>query len=95
MNILLGIFHRLDLNLKSSKNEDDNIALNFSVRFIEKCIIRNTRENGEWGVEERKENLYEGKDDVLNPITPGSQISAIISSVSDLSFNFLFDLCFR
>lgn len=63
--------HRLDLNLRSSKNDDDNIVLNISVRFIEKCIVRNTRENGEWGIEEREEHLYDRKDDALNPIAPG------------------------
>lgn len=40
---------------------------------MEKCIVRNTRDNGEWGVEEREENLYDRKDDTLNPIVPGER----------------------
>lgn len=71
----------MDLSLKSSKADDENIALNFSVRFMEKCIVRNSCENGEWGIEEREENLYDCRDDVLNPISPGLfSLQLIISS---------------
>lgn len=67
--------YRLDLNLRSGKNEEENIILHFSVRFHENVIIRNSRQNGEWGIEEREENLYEQKDDNLNPIVSGMSSS--------------------
>lgn len=62
---------RLDLNLRSGKQKEDNIVLNLWVNFHENVITRNTRINGEWGVKEREENLYESKEDRLNPIVSG------------------------
>lgn len=59
------------MNLKSGKNEKDDIVLNLSVDFHERAINRNSRVNGEWGVKECDENLYERDDDSLNPIVSG------------------------
>lgn len=91
--IALSISYRLDLNLRSSKNDDDNIVLNISVRFIEKCIVRNTRDNGEWGTEEREENLYDRKGYTLNPIVPGKmKINNFFGSFIYRSFQPQFDI---
>lgn len=65
--------HRLDLNLRSGKSDEDNIVLNLSVDFHENAITRNSRINGEWGVIEREENIYASReDDSLNPIIAGN-----------------------
>lgn len=63
--------NRLDLNFRTSKNSDDDIALNLSVDFRENVIYRNSRVNGEWGSKESKENVYEREDGTLNPIESG------------------------
>lgn len=60
----------MDLNLRSGKNKNDDIALNISVDFHEKVINRNSRINGEWGHKECKEN-FEREDNKLNPIESG------------------------
>lgn len=64
-------WNRLDLNFRTGKNSDDDIALNLSVDFRENVISRNTRINGLWGPKEYKEHLYEREDDSLNPIESG------------------------
>lgn len=63
--------HRLDLNLRSGKQKVDNIVLNLSVNFHENAITRNTRINDQWGDKECEENLYDSKDDSLNPVVSG------------------------
>lgn len=66
-------FLRLDLNLWSGKSDDDNIVLNVSVNFHENALTRNSWINGEWGVKERDENIYDSReDDVLNPVISGN-----------------------
>lgn len=62
---------RLDLNLRSGKNKNDDIIFNLSVNFHEKVITRNSRSNGEWGAKECDENLFEREDDSLNPFLAG------------------------
>lgn len=62
---------RLDLNFRTGKNDNDDIVLNLSVDFGENVINRNSRINGEWGLTECKENLYEREDGALNPIESG------------------------
>lgn len=47
----------INFNLSSGKASPSNIALHFSVRFHEDVIVRNTREDGEWGKEEREDHL--------------------------------------
>lgn len=59
------------MNLRSGKQKEDNIVLNLWVNFHENVITRNTRLNGEWGVKEQSENLYESKEERLNPIVSG------------------------
>lgn len=63
------------MNLRSGKNKSSNIALNLSVKFHESAITRNARQNGEWGLEEREDNLYDSNSNSnsqkLNPIDPG------------------------
>lgn len=63
--------HRLDLNLRSGKHKDDNILLNFSVNFHEKAITRNSRINGEYGIKECEENIYDSEESSLNPVVSG------------------------
>lgn len=45
--------------------------LNLSANFHEKAITRNSRLNGEWGIKERDENLFEKEKECLNPIVAG------------------------
>lgn len=66
----ISLCNRLDLNLRSGKNKNDDIILNISVDFHEKIITRNSRISGEWGLKEFQENL-EREDNNLNPIEPG------------------------
>lgn len=67
---LIFILLRLDINLKSGKHEESATPFHLSVRFHEDIIVRNTKnEEGEWGEEEREENLNELT--VPNPILPG------------------------
>lgn len=65
------VIHRLDLNLKNGKKKDADIALNLATRFYEKVMIRNARHNGEWGTEEREENLCSKTNPNLIPIVAG------------------------
>lgn len=65
------VIRRLDLNLRRDKKKDADIALNLALRFHEKVIIRNSRQNGEWGTEEREENLYSKTNPNLNAIVAG------------------------
>lgn len=64
--------NRLDLNLRSGKNKNDDIVLNLSTDFHKKVITRNSRSNGEWGIEECDEHLFEREDESLNPIVAGT-----------------------
>ena len=59
--------------------------LNLSVNFHENVIYRNSRINGEWGVKEREENLYDTKEDTLNPIESGKQFNdvAVLKHLSE------------
>lgn len=90
--------NRLDLNLRSGKNKDDDIILNLSTNFHEKAIIRNSRLNGEWGVGERDEHLFDREDESLNPIVAGTVefINANAGNVTNFFFfqakfsNFIF-----
>lgn len=65
------VIRRLDLNLRSGKIKDADIALNLAVRFYEKVIKRNSRQNGEWGTEEQEDHLYSKTNLNLNPILAG------------------------
>lgn len=67
--LFLSLSFRLDLNLKGGKNEADNIVLHISVRFHENAIIRNAKQLGEWGEQEKDEHL---DDESGNPIIPGN-----------------------
>lgn len=69
--LLFSPIDRLDLNLRASKNDDDDVILNVSVRFHDNCIVRNTWHNGEWQQDEREENLDETIVDQPNPIVAG------------------------
>lgn len=81
-NIFTYRLYRLDLNLRSGKSEESNIVLNLSVDFHEKAICRNSRINGEWGIQEREENTYDSREDQsLNPIISGN-----ISTITDSPF---------
>lgn len=82
----------MDLNLRSGKNKHDDIILNLSTNFHEKVITRNTRSNGEWGIEERDEHLYEREDESLNPIVAGT---AVIIDPNDKIIANSFLLCRR
>lgn len=66
-----SVFHRLDLNLRTSKSDDEDVILNVSVRFHDNCIVRNTWHNGEWQEEERDENLDQTVVDHPNPVVAG------------------------
>lgn len=83
---------RLDLNLRNGRRKEDNIVLNLSVRFHEQVICRNSRIDGVWGDEERTENLYERKEDNLNPIVSGTKPNMLIShvNISINTINYLF-----
>lgn len=61
--------HRVDINLKSGKDEDANIPLQLSVRFHDDIIVRNTCTDAEWGLEEREANVQSFT--APNPIIPG------------------------
>lgn len=63
--------NRLDLNFRTGKNDNDDIALSLSVDFRDNVIYRNACINGGWGAKECKENLYEREDGALNPIESG------------------------
>lgn len=63
--------HRLDLNLRSSKSDEEDVVLSVSVRFHDNCIVRNTWHDGEWQEEERDENLDQAMADHPNPIVAG------------------------
>lgn len=67
------IIRRLDLNLRNGKKKDTDIALHLGVRFYAKAMIRNSRHNGEWGTEEREQDLYSktNPNPVKNPIEAG------------------------
>ncbi|MFH4973874.1 hypothetical protein AB6A40_000583 [Gnathostoma spinigerum] len=56
----------INLTLDTPQNELSNIALHFNVRFDEKKIVMNSKQNGEWGKEERISNPYKpgGKFDI-------------------------------
>lgn len=82
--------HRLDLNLRSGKSDEDNIVLNLLVDFHENAITRNSRINGEWGIKERDENMYDSReDDTLNPIISGKKEFAVQRKMT----NDLIDIC--
>lgn len=68
------------MNLRSGKHKGDNIILNLCVDFHEQTITRNSRLNGEWGEKENDENLFDRKNDKLNPIVPGKNIYGRISN---------------
>lgn len=67
----IDLNNRLDLNFRTGKNSNDDIALNLSVDFRENVIYRNSCINSEWGPKECKENLYEREDGLINPIESG------------------------
>lgn len=69
---------RLDVSLKSGKSEEETIHLNLSVLFRDECIVRNTRHNGEWGDEERSENIYDAMINQQNPIVAGDNFKFYI-----------------
>lgn len=71
--LFIKFITRLDLNYRTGKNSNDDIALNLSIDFRENVITRNFRINGEWGLKECKENLYEREDGALNPIESGGK----------------------
>lgn len=68
---------RLDLRLKCGKNEEDSIVLNLSVLFHENSIARNSCVGGEWGIQERTENLDENVEKP-NPICAGEMFKFYI-----------------
>lgn len=79
----------MDINFKSGNLEDeDDIPLQISVRFDQDAVVRNTRQSGEWGAEERDENRNAFT--VGNPLVAG-EIFKVYIFVSDYSFHIAFN----
>lgn len=56
-----------NINLSSGRGGEVDIPFHFSARFHEETIVRNSLSEGEWGDEEREENLFSSP----NPIMSG------------------------
>lgn len=62
--------NRFNINLMTSPDKEADIAFHFNPRFDQGCVVRNTREGGNWGVEER--------DPSTNPFAPGQGFNILI-----------------
>lgn len=60
----------MDINLQSDQNQLGNIPLRFSVDFYRDIIIRNARDNNEWGIEETSVRLSQKQPKTM-PIVAG------------------------
>ena len=47
------IFSASVINLKPQMGQENDIYCHFSIRFHQNCIVRNTKQSGSWGREER------------------------------------------
>lgn len=75
--------NRFDVNLARGKKPEDHIGLHLSCRFAENFIVRNSYD-GEWGDENRRENLDDNADQM--PIKRGDEFQIYIF-VGDYGFN--------
>lgn len=66
----------VNLNLSTGKGSIADIPLHISVRFHEDVILRNSRIEGNWGREEREDNLHEFAQP--NPLIAGDTFQVYI-----------------
>jgi hypothetical protein len=77
-------------NARDIKDVGD-VHFNFLVNFNTQEILRNSKIDGEWGIEEKNENLLS---DNLNPIVKGQNFKVEINVFSKLLFVVVDDLPF-
>lgn len=64
--------NRFNINLL---NGNGDVALHFNPRFDEKCVVRNTKKDGEWGKEEREGKFELKKDHAVDVMIVNEQYS--------------------
>lgn len=69
--------NRFELNLLQGYSDTDDVAFHFNPRFDSRTIVKNHRENGEWGVEENQPFPQ------YMPLIPGSPIDLQITCNAD------------
>lgn len=70
----------INFNLSSGKASPSNIALHVSVRFHEDVVVRNSREDGDWGEEEREDHLDQFAPP--NPLVAGGKTMSSLIGVT-------------
>jgi hypothetical protein len=69
--------NRFELNLLQSPSDGADIAFHFNPRFDKRIIVKNHRQNGQWGSEDNQPFPS------FMPLTPGAQIDLQISCLPD------------
>ncbi len=69
--------NRFELNLSQGYSDNDDIAFHFNPRFDTRIIVKNHRQNGQWGQEENQPFPS------YMPLMPGSPIDLEIACNMD------------
>lgn len=75
---------KVNLSLSTGKVSLANVALHISVRFHDDVIVRNSKLDGQWGNEEREDNLHESAQP--NPLIAGKINYLTLSYLSPFLF---------